>query len=339
MEPIIVDNKTLLPPVFVPSISSFETQLDPTAALQLQYALREPVSLVSAYDVRRLGSEFEKLCGKFRETSILLLDSGGYEHSHAFRYAESRAPTWKFDDFESICKLGLHDYVFSFDYFWRDEKYDDESADNFELRLTGEIFHGHKFVAANRLIPVVHLHTRKDDGVRLSEKQILSLVSRIASECKSPFIAIPERELGDGLMRKFELTKKICDLLAKTSKVGLHVLGCGNPLSFAFLTVAGARMADGLEWYRTFVADNFHLHHFQQEPVFLNASEGTLNPTAELILNEQLPYRVKVATLNLLSLQTFSSQLSPRIKNRTVHELVQKSYGKKAGAQLQGLEV
>ena len=339
MHSVSIENKSLQMPVLVPSISSFETQLDPLAALQLQYSLREPVSLVSAYDLKRLGKDFEELCREFRKSGVLLLDSGGYEHSHAARYAAGRAPSWTFDDFRSICALSLYDYVFSYDYFWCDDENDDETADDFELRLVSEIFVGHNFIPTERLIPVLHLHAHKDERKRLSDQQIINLVIRISSECKSPFVAIPERELGDGLLERYRLAKKICVALAETNNsVGLHVLGCGNLLSFAFFAVAGARMVDGLEWYRTFVSNSFHLHHFQQEPVFDSASDGTYNPAADLILTQELPYPVKVATMNLMSLQTFSSELLPKLQSRTVHELVTKLFGKKAGMELRGLE-
>jgi hypothetical protein len=335
---VAVENKSISTPSLVPSISSFETQLDPLPALQLQFSLREPVTLVSAYDVKRQGEKFVELCGEFRKSSVLLLDSGGYEHSHAIRYAANRAPSWTFDDFKAVCALPIYDYVFSYDYFWCEED-DNETAEDFELRLLGELFNGHSFVAPDKLIPVLHLHAYKDDKKRLSETQLLTLVARIASECKSPFIAIPERELGDGLLERHRLTKAICAALANdTPNVGLHVLGCGNLLSFAFLAVAGARMVDGLEWYRTFVADNFHLHHFQQEPVFPSARKDTYNPVADLILTQEFPYRVKVATLNLMSLQTFSSELLPRLQERTVHELVTRFFGKMAGAELRERE-
>lgn len=340
MHPVAVGNKTLTLPALVPSISSFETQLDPLSALQLQHQLREPVSLVSAYDVRQVGGDFLDLCKEYQKSAVLLLDSGGYEYSHVRRYAGVKAPPWTFADFRAVCELDIHDFVFSFDYFWREEDNKNESASDFELRLAGELIKGHDFIAAEKLIPVLHLHAQKDDRERLSENEILSLVARIASECKSPFIAIPEREFGEGLLERFYLAKKICDQTAAASKgaVGLHVLGCGNPLSFAFFSVAGAKMADGLEWYRTFAADNFHLHHFQHEPVFKNAGADTYNPTADWILSHDLPYRVKVATLNLMSLQTFMSRLTSRLQAKTVHEFVAKSFGKKAGLALQALE-
>jgi len=338
MHSVTVDNKTLTLPALVPSISSFETQLDPLPALQLQQALREPISLVSAYDIRSGGSELIDLCREYKKTAVLLLDSGGYEHSRIQRYAGGRAPSWRFDDFKKVCALNLHDFAFSYDYFWRDDTYEGESANDFELRLAGEIFTAHDFVPTERLIPVLHLQTRKGDQ-RLNESQVLSLVARMASECKSPFIAVAERELGDGLLERFGLAKKICDqIVTSNSNVSLHILGCGNPLSFAFMCVAGAKMADGLEWYRTFAADDFHLHHFQQAPLFDSVSNGAYNPTADWILSLDVSYPVKVATQNLMSFQTFMAGLAPRLPDRTVYELVTKSFGKKAGSALRAIE-
>ena len=97
-------------------------------------------------------------------------------------------------------------------------------------------------------------------------------------------------------------------------------------------------MVDGLEWYRTFVADNFHLHHFQQEPVFMSARAGTYSPAAEMILAQELPYRVKVATLNLVSLQSFTAELVQRLPSQTVHQLIANMFGEKAGLELRSFE-
>lgn len=339
MHSVAVGSKTLSLPCLVPSISSFETQLDPLSALHLQHSLREPVSLVSAYDVDKLGDEFVDLCREYKKSAVLLVDSGGYEHSHVRRYAGAKAPPWKFEDFRRVCDLGVHDFVFSFDYFWCDEGSEDESADDFELRLLGELVQAHDFVAPEQLIPVLHFQTRTN-GAALTEGQILSLVARVAAECKSPFIAVPERELGDGLLQRFDLAKKICAQIATSNKnVGLHVLGCGNPLSFSFMCVAGAKMADGLEWYRTYAANNFHLHHFQQEPLFENGSaDAPYNPNASWILSLDVPYRVKVATLNLMTMQAFMASLAPRLEAKTVNELITKFFGKKAGIAMQAVE-
>src|SRR6266568_2260562 len=212
MHSVAAGNKSLNVPALVPSISSFETQLDPVAALQLQYSLREPVSLVSAYDIQQQGEELEELCQEFRKSSVLLLDSGGYEHSHVVRYSANRAPPWTIDDFRNVCALALHDYVFSYDYFWCEDD-DNETVADFELRLVSELFNGHDFISPETLIPVLHLHAYKDERKRLSDTEILNLAGRLASECKSPFVAIPERELGDGLLERYQLAKKLCNTL------------------------------------------------------------------------------------------------------------------------------
>jgi hypothetical protein len=159
---------------------------------------------------------------RVQKTSVLLLDSGGYEHSHAVRYSNDGAPAWTFDDFRAVCGLALHDYVFRFDYFWCDQN-DTETAQDFTARLLGELFDGHEFISVDRLIPVLHLHAHENEIKRLSEDEIVSLVEQVATACQSPFIAIPERELGDGLLARFRLAQRICDTLAnQRNAIGLQ---------------------------------------------------------------------------------------------------------------------
>src|SRR5689334_14298829 len=81
MDAITVGTRTLTLPSLIPSISSFETQLSPAAALRLQTTLREPVSLVSAFDlVADQSGDLRALCREYRKGGVLFLDSGGYEH-------------------------------------------------------------------------------------------------------------------------------------------------------------------------------------------------------------------------------------------------------------------
>jgi hypothetical protein len=338
MHSIKVGNKTLNLPILVPSISSFETQLNPVAALKLQITLREPISLVSAFDVHVIGKELSDLSEEFRKSGVLLLDSGGYEHSRIAQYAGPKSPTWDFKNFRAVCEKGIYDFAFSFDYFWCD--FDpDETVSQYEARLLTGLSE-HDFIPPEKLIPVLHLHARKNHNKRLTEDEILKLIQRIGSETRSPFIAIAERELGQGIVQRFQLAKKICRALPNVrADLGLHVLGCGNLLSFAFLATAGAWMADGLEWYRTFVAENFHLHHFQHEPIILPAkSNEVYNPMASLILSENLSYPLKAATLNLMSLQAFSHSFNASLKAKSVSKFVEKCFGGKAGDKLRELE-
>ena len=117
MATIAIGSRSFRTPIFVPSISSFETQLKPASALSLQLTLREPISLVSAYDIAN-DSELIKLCKAFRDQGVLLLDSGGYESSRILRYSsEPGGKLWNYDKYASIASNDIYDYIFSFDYF------------------------------------------------------------------------------------------------------------------------------------------------------------------------------------------------------------------------------
>lgn len=336
MDSLTVGHKSLQVPAMVPSVSSFETNLRPIDAVELHRVLREPISLVSAYDVKQMGDALNIACEKFRETGILLLDSGGYEHSHVARYCGENAPSWSIDDFKVICELNNYDLAFSFDYFIG-QAVPEETFSDFVSRFVDGVFGGHNFIPSKKLIPVLHLQPADRQRKPLTEHEILQFVTSILPHCKSPFIAIPERDLGEGIVERVILAQKICDRI-KNAGVGLHILGCGNLLSFALMSMAGVKMADGLEWYRTLVADNFHLHHFQQEPLFSTAGESVENPQADLFLQEDIPYHLRVAILNLRSLQGFSQELTERLANRSVPEFVEKCFGPKAGTAAKALQ-
>jgi len=79
-------------------------------------------------------------------------------------------------------------------------------------------------------------------------------------------IAVPERELGDGMfmrLRTVGMIRRSLDSIG--TYYPLHLLGTGNPHSVLLFTAAGADSFDGLEWCQT-VADpeNGLLRHFQQ---------------------------------------------------------------------------
>src|SRR6266581_3342342 len=103
MGTITIGNKSLETPVLIPSVSSFETQLPPIDALRLQYTLREPISLVSAYDVWLDRNNLGRLCKEFRKHGVLLMDSGGYESSRISHYArDQRQKRWNFSKYSKI---------------------------------------------------------------------------------------------------------------------------------------------------------------------------------------------------------------------------------------------
>jgi queuine/archaeosine tRNA-ribosyltransferase len=161
MGTLTIENRSLETPVLVPSVSSFETQLPPIDALRLQYTLREPISLISAYDISLEQRELIRLCKEFRRHGVLLLDSGGYESARISRYVrENRQKRWNFSKYEQIASEDIYDFVFSFDYFLEH----DESPKAFSKRFLEHLRRYSDFLRIKKLIPVVHVQTQ--DGKR-----------------------------------------------------------------------------------------------------------------------------------------------------------------------------
>jgi hypothetical protein len=337
MSTITIGNRSFETPILVPSVSSFETQLSPASALRLQCALQEPISLISAYDLSFGREKLVPLCKEFRRTGVLLLDSGGYESLRISAYSREREKEqWTFSKYIEIASEDIHDLIFSFDCFIEN----DESFSAFSNRLLREIKRHAEYLDIAKLIPVLHLQAL--DGVRsLDSTQVVDLFASVASQIDCQFIAVPERELGAGIITRATLTHKIATALRRGSRAcSLHILGCGNLLSFSLFAVAGAMMCDGLEWCRTFAADNFHLHHFQQAGLFIDPDHYAQNAIAELILEEaHLDYRTTVSALNLLTLQNFTNSLHVRLRQRTVNEFVRQHFGETAGAAVRTLEI
>ena len=332
MQQVKIHGRSFNTPILVPSASSFETQIPPADALALQQALGEPISLVSAYDLRGSNSDLIAECQRFRERSILLLDSGGYETSRIKKYAPSIELDWSFDRFREIAEIDCYDFVFSFDYI----PMADETAEQYTSRLIKGL-HAHvQFISEDKLIPVLHVVGR--GRAPFTPAEILQLVRTIARSFRCRFIAIPERELGDGIVTRAKRVKEMVRVIKdQASETDLHLLGCGNLLSFSFFAVAGAMMCDGLEWCRTSTAENFHLHHFQQKDLFARAAGRVPNDAAELLLRQQVSYDLHVAIRNLVAFQAFTNMLHERMQTGSVAQMVEENFGPQAGAALHKL--
>src|SRR5580658_2223244 len=109
MGTITIGHRSFETPVLIPSVSSFETQLQPLDALLLQSTLQEPISLVSAYDVWLDRKRLVPACRQFRRQGVLLLDSGGYESSRINHYAgRKRTVRWDFHQFGKIAGMDIY---------------------------------------------------------------------------------------------------------------------------------------------------------------------------------------------------------------------------------------
>jgi hypothetical protein len=104
-------------------------------------------------------------------------------------------------------------------------------------------------------------------------------------------------------------------------------LGCGNPLTFALLSAAGIGMADGLEWCRTLVGPQFHLHHFQQADQFEEPESGVYNPMAELIRDDNDGYLVRALSRNLHALQGYQRLVGQAIQDGTIKQFIEARFG------------
>jgi len=70
-----IGNREFESPVFVPSVSSYETKILPADGLLIQGAIGEPISLASAFDIRH-DDRLVKAAQQFRsKQGVLLLDS------------------------------------------------------------------------------------------------------------------------------------------------------------------------------------------------------------------------------------------------------------------------
>ncbi len=336
MATITIGDRSFETPILVPSVSSFETQLRPRDTLRLQYTMREPISLVSAYDVSQERKELIPLCKAFRNHGVLLLDSGGYETQRITRYApeKEQTPRWDFDKYTKLASDDIYDFIFSYDYFLNEV----ESVSDFIGRIIAAFRNHANILDITKLIPVVHLQTL--DGKRsLDDGAVVEVFAAVAAAMDCLFIAVPERELGVGLPARARLTQRIVSTINQNAKdCHLHILGCGNLLSFSALAMAGVTMCDGLEWCRTVAADNFHLHHFQHKDLFVDRDYYRGNPIAEFIMESGTPnYASTVLVRNLLSFQSFTVSLRIHLNQRTVEAFIRELFGDKAGDAIQAI--
>lgn len=300
---LTVRGKILRLPAFVFSLSSHETQVTPKEGASLLCYLGAGATLVSTYDAwkcksdRSLNSNIKKLRNS---TDVLFLDSGNYEASRKddLYSVKKRPHGWRKQHYWETTARISPDIAFSFDTVnpkGEPDRIVERIIANF--RADDRALRGRDFP----LCPIIHL-PRKNDRTPLSDcaAQILSLV---ASALDPLMLAIPERELGDGLLERVKTVRHIRRALDSLGKYyPLHLLGTGNPLSMIALAAAGADSFDGLEWCRTVADyDKGYLFHFQQFDFF---SQTRLHQIQDprirfLIENNDATYSAKTLGFNV----------------------------------------
>jgi hypothetical protein len=225
------------------------------------------------------------------------------------------------EEFVKFAQNITYDLIFSFDVFPERGQSPADYVDQI-LVLLAE----HKgTIREDQIIPVVHLIS--EDGTAIfGQKESGDVIQHVENQWGAKFVAIPEREMGVGVVERAVHARKLTKAL-KGSDCRLHALGCGNPLSVALLGVAGIAMMDGLEWCRTVVApENTHLHHFQQLELF----ETDLAPfdlTAAMMYGSMQNYTLRTALHNLVFFRLFMERLRDSMRTEKVTEFLTSLYG------------
>lgn len=294
----IADGRVPLPSLFM-SVSSHETQLIPEEAVEALRVFNASTILVSAFDLVRQRKPQKMITElkRYKENGgFVLIDSGNYEKSRL------SAKHWKPSQFQEALENAPHDWVFAFDNL--KTKHDPNAA--IEEILTG--IERDKNYTNAPILPIVHAPAKRTSGYKL--ETLPYVVSKVAAELEPPVIAIPERELGAGLIERARTVKAVRDELSNLPYYQpLHILGTGNPWSIALLAAAGADTFDGLEWCRFAIdRDKEKIHHFQHFDFFVNqsASQPFVN---EALADPNVGYAGKVAFHNLDYFAEFMTML------------------------------
>lgn len=98
----------------------------------------------------------------------------------------------------------------------------------------------------------------------------------MSSACKPKLIAIPERELGNGVIEIAKNIRTVRNTLNNHDEYqNLHILGTGNPISMMLYSFAGADSFDGLDWCQTVVDyETATLHHSLHFDLYKHQSSG-----------------------------------------------------------------
>ena len=249
-----VSGKAVALPSFFPSVSSVKTRLAPVECVDLLALSRRPRFLVSAYDVAHCtrGERYRMDAALLRAQecgSVILMDSGNYE---SYWKADQ---TWDARRFHQIAESAAYDICFCYD----NQSPPCGSARAIADDVIARVLDDQRY-AVGTVAPIVH-----------GQAQLLpEAVGLVAEELCPIIVAVPERELGEGIVERMRTVRRIRKSLDRGGRwVALHLLGTGTPLSMVVYGLAGADMYDGLEWCRTVVDHNSgSLHHFHHWDLF-----------------------------------------------------------------------
>ena len=272
-------------PQFYPSISSVSKNvLTVENHVELLISSHYPQFLLSCIDIHKLDDTYiEDILKRTKlQNQNILLDSGIYET------VWNKELNWSVQEYHNVVKNFPCYQVLSYDdYFIKDRNFTISSIiDSLVCSRNNNGF--------SNISPIVHA---------ISPTHFCNYVTEISEKIRPEIIAIPERELGKGVLEITRNIKNIKDEMErKKINQKIHILGTGNPLSILLYFLAGADSFDGLDWCQTVVDfDTATLHHYQHYDMYSHQSS-----IGEL---DGLPFLAKCFLHNLEFYEKFMIEL------------------------------
>jgi queuine/archaeosine tRNA-ribosyltransferase len=344
IDEVTFDARRLPCPVFVFSISSFETQISPAKTLELLNLFPPQAILLSAYDVlgiRDASPDVTPTTALLNELeakdTTIFLDSGNYEAYRLDNEWWQRSP-WLLK--EAVSRLRC-DVVFSHDRIIDLKTIHERKPADLATQVIADVERDAVAVGRQAISPIIHA-PRLENGT-FASALLPELCALVAKKRRPPLIAIAERELGDGILERAKRVRTIRRALDRLGfRQPLHILGTGNPLSMMILAFAGGDVFDGLEWCRT-VADGttMRLHHFHHFDLFLSQRSEIQDELLREYLatqDEVLPARAKAVLHNLYFFRRFTEELQQAHRQGSFEQLFENYLPGEYGRILKRLE-
>lgn len=314
---LAVNGKTLELPSFAFSVSSHDTALQPDTALKLAQSAEPEVVLGSAFDVLNVkyGKSLAAALSYSQKTStFVFLDSGNYE-----AYRLQRKP-WSSNSkhFHTAYRRVKCDIAFC-----HDKITDRRGPKSIADEVIGLVERDRKATKTNAIAPIIHAPRRRNGDY---EPDVLpEACRRVAEETRPPLLAVAERELGHGIIKRAGTVRAIREALNGLSWYQpLHLLGTGNPKSIAILAAAGGDSFDGLEWCRTVIdRTSYGLHHYQHYEFYSGQKTSIQNEFIRLALDDpSMTYPLKVALHNLGFFSEIIRDIRAKVREGTISTLL-----------------
>ncbi len=300
-----VSGRSLSLPCFFPSISSVKPNLEPIEYLRMLVGIHFPQFLISAFDIFYIAEDQRQqlralLQRALEHEQLILLDSGNYESY----WRENNS--WNKDAFHSVLQTEPYHLAFCLD---KQEDYEDTSL--IANQVEASVISSQTEAQEATVIPIVH---GSPDTLPESSVQITQRLHPL-------LLAIPERELGSGIIERSTTLLRIRKKLDETGQYyPLHLLGTGNPLSILIYSICGADSFDGLEWCQTTVDHATGLlYHFQQREFFEVKTPFDLMP--------ELPYEHATLAHNLMFYRTWMDDIQYSINDGSIIDKATKFLG------------